>query len=182
VLYSLPTGMGKTAVGFGLLYGSSVNIGDVTWTNKGWVKSLLDVQREEREERARKAVNSFMRGPLDDERPDNSKLAHYKPNSYRKPKRHSAIYNFSNLSFLVSQFAQKEIEKLQESHEKEVADVYHNHEVHLDQFKNKLKDTQRQLEDMTRERDEALQELNRIRERNASIVRIMSAEGRRFRQ
>ena len=136
------------------------------------------------EERAQKAVSSFLKGKYEVVMPPRvEKLAHYKPANFSRPKLVPPFMpTHDELSELVAEFAQKEVDSNSDKYQEEIGSLRRTNDFNYDRYKASLHDSRHQLEEMTRQRDEALKELKRLRDRDASIVRIMDSNGRRFRQ
>jgi hypothetical protein len=144
-------------------------------------KTWGQLQREEIEKNARQAILSHMKGAADPVPIPKSAVAHYNPNTYHKPRYTKPDLSVEALTGVLTRFADKEVTRMAEQKDNSIKEATHYMQRQLEREKDRNRSLRDRLAASERETDNIAAELKRLQERDASIARIMSTEGRKFR-
>ena len=145
-------------------------------------KTGAQLQRERLEKEAKKAVLAHMRGNNSDPVPiPKNKKAHYSPKTYHKPRYTQPDLSVEALTGMLTRFVDKEVTRVVQSKDQQAKEATEYLDGQLQSANSRNKQLWDQLKQAVAEKSQTAAELKRLQERDASIARTMSTEGRKFR-
>lgn len=144
-------------------------------------KTWAQLQREEIEKNARQAILSHMKGATDPVPLPKAVVAHYNPKTYHKPRYTKPDLSVEALTGVLTRFADREVTRMAEQKDTSTQQACQYLESQLACEKDHNRSLRQRLIEAEAETDKIAGELKRLQERDASIARIMSTEGRKFR-